>query len=101
MSPCWFQKKLRDCQDEQLADLDISFEHPEPADYTSIGSIQLDKVLAKRPSLSLQSEQERKVMTEIAQEVAARLGHFSEPDESSDEETGTGTYSKIQSLDRH
>jgi len=84
-----------------LADLDISFEHPEPANYTSIGSIQLDKVLAKKPSLSLQSEEERKVMTEIAQEVAARLGHFSESDESSDEETGTGTYSKIQSLEQH
>ena len=60
----------------------ISFEHPEPANYTSIGSIQLEKVLAKKPSLSLQTEEELSAMTEIARSVATKLGHFDEFDES-------------------
>ncbi|CAG5105375.1 Oidioi.mRNA.OKI2018_I69.chr1.g2075.t1.cds [Oikopleura dioica] len=75
-------EKLETCDDEQNADMDISFEHPQPANYTSIGSIQLEKVLAKKPSLSLQTEEELSAMTEIAKSVATKLGHFDEFDES-------------------
>ncbi|CAG5096604.1 Oidioi.mRNA.OKI2018_I69.XSR.g14697.t1.cds [Oikopleura dioica] len=70
------RKQLETCDKDNYAAMDISFEHPEPANYTSIGSIQLEKVLAKKPSLCLQSEEERSVMTEITQNIAARLGHF-------------------------